>query len=92
MKFEQNKTVTTTYTETRNPISILCGGTVNCNYKISEKLNVYLEIPVICNNIYLSNTRTVTPNVGDPTTTSEDLFVARPSLYVVPKMGVTFTF
>ena len=92
MKFEQNKKVTSTYTETRNPISLLCGGTVNCNYKISDKLNVYLEIPVICNNIFLSNTRTVTPTVGDPTTTSEDSYVARPALYVVPKMGLTYTF
>ncbi|MBP5358591.1 MAG: hypothetical protein J6Y69_05325 [Treponema sp.] len=66
---------------------ILFGGSVNCNYKITDNLNVYLELPVMFNNMPIGGSR-----VSGGTTTELDFNYYRARLEVSPKMGLTYTF
>ncbi len=67
---------------TSSMTSLFFGGSVNCNYKITDKLNAYLEVPVIANNMCLN----------DSTGNIPKLFYYEAALEVMPKFGVTFTF
>ena len=71
----------------KNFTFLLFGGSVNSNYKITDKLSVYLELPVLFNNMLVAGT---TKEGG--TTDKEEFNIYRARLEVVPKMGVTFTF
>ena len=73
--------------ESKHFTFMLFGGSVNCNYKVTDKLNVYLELPVMFNNMAVGGT-----TVSGGTTSKLEFNYYRARLEVVPKMGLTFTF
>ena len=73
--------------ESKHITFILFGGSVNCNYKVTDKLSVYLELPVVFNNMPVGGT------IESGGTTSKIEFnYYRARFEVVPKMGVMYTF
>lgn len=84
MRFVQEKNPSTTVNNA-SATFLFFGGSVNCNYKITEKLNAYLEVPVIANNMLLSSKA---DSVSDPNTP----FYYEAALEVIPKFGLTYTF
>ena len=83
LRFEQDKAED--YADLIATTSLFFGGSLNCNYKITEKLNAYLEVPVIANNMDLGKKQ-------DSVSIQDGVFYYQANLEVIPKFGVTYTF
>ena len=66
---------------------VLFGGSVNCNYNITEKLKAYIELPFISNNMLVNATEKRGDHTDHP-----GLMYYKANLEVVPKFGLMFTF
>ena len=96
VRFEQNnanyKNASEDVKMTGTTNAFVFGATTTCNYKITEKLNAYLEIPVLAYNFFFTTKQTWTANGTIQTTEYDKAFMHNIDIYVAPKFGVTFTF